>query len=250
MMSAPEWLKLTCRAFWVALLVSSSLCLARVEAQTPRRWIVGVDRSASREPQQMADMRQFLQQLGEMLSYGDRVVLVQMFTSDQGLIREVRDSTLPLRNTAPTAQEARRLDAVRRSLKMRFAVSYTDTVGQKLITSTDILGFLRRASAYARSGTRMPTTIVLLSDMLHSTRDLNMEMNGGVKGAAWVERQRTMGLIPDLQGVCIAAVGAGDSRPRDRSVRAFWTAYFKAAGARFDDRNYRPFMAPSDVDCA
>jgi len=198
----------------------------------------------------MTDMRKFVQEIGERLTFGDHIVLVQMFQSSTDLVRQVRDSINPLKNSPyATAREARQLDALKRTVRLRFAVSYTDTVGQKLITSTDILGFLRRASDYARSGTRIPTTVVLLSDMLHSTTDLDMERRGGIKDATWIERQRSMGLIPDLGGVCIVAVGGEVTTPRGVSVQRFWTAYFQAAGAEFSVQNYRQFMAPSDITC-
>jgi len=230
--------------------VASALALNKAEAQGPKRWIVGVDRSASRTTQQMTDMRKFVQEIGDQLTFGDHIVLIQMFQSNTDLVRQVRDSTTPLRNPPnATARETRQLDALRRTVRMRFAVSYTDTVGQKLITSTDILGFLRRASDYARSGTRIPTTVVLLSDMLHSTTDLDMERRGGIKDAIWIERQRTMGLIPDLRGVCVVAVGGEVTTPRGVLVQRFWTAYFQAAGAAFSVQNYRQFMVPSDVTC-
>jgi len=230
--------------------LASVLLLENAEAQGPRRWIVGVDRSASRTTQQMTDMRKFVQEIGERLTFGDHIVLVQMFQSNTDLVRQVRDSTPPLKNPPTvTARETRQLDALRRTVRMRFAVSYTDTVGQQLITSTDILGFLRRASDYARSGTRIPSVVVLLSDMLHSTPDLDMERRGGIKDAAWIERQRSSGLIPDLRGVCIVAVGAEVTTPRGVSAQRFWTAYFKAAGAAFSTQNYRQFMAPADISC-
>ncbi len=233
------------------LVAASVVLLTSAGAQGARRWIVGVDRSASRTAQQMADMRQFIQGLGERLTFGDHIALVQMFQANTDLVRQVRDSTLPLRNpSTPTARERRQLESLQRTVRQRLAVSYTDTTGQKQVTSTDILGFLRRASDYARSGSRIPTTVVLLSDMLHSTSDLDMERRGGVKDAAWIEQQRKMGLIPDLRGICIAAVGGETSTPRGVSVQKFWIGYFRAAGAQFRVENYRQFMVASDISCS
>jgi len=91
---------------------------------------------------------------------------------------------------------------------------------------------------------------VVLSDMLHSTPDLDMQRRGGVKDAAWIEQQRKLGLIPDLRGVCIAAIGAEIVTPRGVAVQKFWTAYFTAAGAQFRAENYRRFMVPSDITCS
>ncbi len=227
------------------------LWLPTLEAQRATRWIVGVDRSASRTAQQMADMRQFIQELGLRLSFGDHIALVQMFQANSDLVRQVRDSTLPLKYPpTATARETRQLESLQRTVRQRLSVSYTDTTGMKQVTSTDILGFLRRASDYARSGSRIPTTVVVLSDMLHSTPELDMERRGGVKNADWIEQQRRLGLIPDLRGVCIAAIGGEIATPRGVAVQKFWTAYFTAAGAQFRAENYRRFMVPSDITCS
>jgi hypothetical protein len=68
-----------------------------------------------------------------------------------------------------------------------------------------------------------------------------------VPDAAWIERQRELGTLPDLTGACILVVGADATTPHGVRVREFWRAYLMAAGARLPDRNWR-LIAPSDPD--
>jgi hypothetical protein len=92
--------------------------------------------------------------------------------------------------------------------------------------------------------------LVLLSDMLQSTDEVNMERAGGVPSDEWIEQRKVEGRLPDLANVCVFVVGAEVASRQGAKVRGFWQKYFEAAGARFPGANYRNMVADvSEVHC-
>jgi hypothetical protein len=235
----------------VLFVAVAAVCGAQqpVESHRPTRWIVGVDRSASRTTQQMREMQQFATALTDLIGHGDEFTIIETFRARSDSVRQWRGSLKPLR-VPPTVlpSERRSLQSFRGTARY-FALKLTDTTGHKAITSTDIIGLLRRVAEYARSGDPKRTVVVLLSDMRQSTPDLDMDRPGQIPNQAWVDKQRASGLIPEVAGACIVAVGAPIASPRDLAVRRFWTSYFGAARARFDEAQYRTFMTPGDIKC-
>lgn len=47
------------------------------------------------------------------------------------------------------------------------------------------------------------------------------------------------GVLPRLEGACVAVIGADATTPNGIAVREFWQQYFEAAGASLDEDNYR-----------
>lgn len=233
------------------LLITLALLLSgrAVLAQAPVHYIVGVDRSASRSAQQMKDMQVFARALAARLNYGDAISMVQIFQARSDQVIEFRD-TIPLLRVPgqPVRREVLTLNALRDAYG-RQARRLTDTVGMRVVTTTDILGFLRRASSYARSGDGRRVVVVVLSDMLQSVPGLDFERAGEVPGTSWIETQRRDGLLPNLTGVCVAAVGVEEGTARSVRVRDFWMRYAKESGAILKAGNYRLFMTPQDIDC-
>jgi len=84
------------------------------------RYPVGEDRSASRTPQQMKDLRVFLGHLTGALDFGDELSLVEVRQHDSDAIREFRDSL-------PRAEVPQR--PTRRELGMREALRQTFRTG-------------------------------------------------------------------------------------------------------------------------
>lgn len=121
--------------------------------------------------------------------------------------------------------------------------------GQPVMT-TDLLAMLQRAADYAHGAGGRRTTLLLVSDMLNATAELNMERAGGVPDPAWIAQRQADGRVPDLRGVCVVVAGADVSSARGVAVRDFWRAYFEAAGADFDADRYRTLIAdPGAVGC-
>lgn len=108
---------------------------------------------------------------------------------------------------------------------------------------TCLFGALRLASqVFQENGRR--NVLVIFSDMRQDTGALDLESTDLVSGGAMsaVEKQK---LLPDLHGVEVYALGvdaAGKTKAYWESLRAFWTAYFKKAGA--DLREYTVFRDP------
>lgn len=244
-----------CRASRAALLAAVCTCpplhaQAPVAPRSPTRYLVGVDRSASRTPQQMKDMRVFLEHLTGALDFGDELSVVEVLQHGSDAIREFRDS-LPRAHAPqrPTRRELGMRDALRQTFRFG-TLRYTDTTGMAGIRSTDIVGFLWRAAEYAQSGTQRRTVVIVLSDMVNSTPVLNFERANGVPDSLWVARRAGGGLLPNLRGVCVAAAGAALGTPKAVRLQAFWRQYFRASGATFPEANYRSVIVPTDVRCS
>jgi hypothetical protein len=117
-------------------------------------------------------------------------------------------------------------------------------------TSTDLLAMLQRTADYAHGARGRRTTLLLVSDMLNATPELNMERAGGIPDARWVAQRKSEGRLPDLSGVCVVVAGADVASKRGAAARDFWRAYFTAAGARFQTQRYRTMIADAgEVVC-
>lgn len=218
-------------------------------AQRPVHYIVGIDRSASRTPQQMKDMQNFVSGLVKGLSYGDALSMVQVFRARSDEVVEFRDSIPALSVPGrPVRREELTLNALRDSFG-RQARRLTDTVGMKSVTTTDIVGFLRRASGYAQASSNRRVVIVVLSDMLQSVPGMDFERINSIPTDTWIAGQMRDGLLPRLSGACVVAVGAEEGTPRAVRVRDFWAGYTKAAGATLKPENYRTYMESADIHC-
>ena len=99
---------------------------------------------------------------------------------------------------------------------------------------TDLLGALIVASQLFHSQTGRTNMLVILSDMRHDTRSLNLARFPQVPAGATLRRIQAAHLVADLKGVEVYALGvdgAGKTVAYWDSLRNFWTAYFREAGA-------------------
>jgi hypothetical protein len=80
--------------------------------------------------------------------------------------------------------------------------------------------------------------------MLQSTPGLRFESVAGIPGNEWIARQKQEGLVPQLDGVCVAVIGADASTPHGVRLRQFWTDYFEAAGVTISPAGYRYDVTP------
>ena len=111
-----------------------------------------------------------------------------------------------------------------------------------------MLTTLYRAADYAKAANGRRTTLLLLSDMLNATRELNMERAGGVPDSAWIAARVGEGRVPDLRGVCVVVVGADVRTGTGVAVRRFWEGYLRAAGAEVAE--YRNMVSDAgEVGC-
>jgi len=97
---------------------------------------------------------------------------------------------------------------------------------------TDIFGALTRAAVECE-GVGVRCQVVILSDMRQVGRGVDLERSGVIP-VRLMEEVRRRGLVPQLRGVSVWALGVhtvGFDERQWQTVRAFWTDYFRIAGA-------------------
>jgi len=225
-------------------------------ADAPRlpahQYVIGVDISGSRTPTQLQEAGRLINGMIGRMQNGDRLVLVETYRANNDAARQFDDSIPPARRPdKPTGSDRKKVAYFQNSARI-IAQGFVDPKRSKTIMSTDLLMTLQRAADYARSGGGRSTTLLLLSDMLNSTPELNMERAGGIPDSAWIAKLQVQGRMPDLRGVCVFAVGGDVRTSRGAAARRFWKAYLAAAGATYsDERNYRNMVADAaEVGCA
>jgi hypothetical protein len=106
--------------------------------------------------------------------------------------------------------------------------------------STDILGVLALAEQVFRESSEGRHLLIILSDMRHHTRALDLESGNLVR--SFSARNNTALAPARLQNVEVYALGvdsAGKSQEYWESLKAFWIEYFRNAGATL--RSYSVF---------
>jgi hypothetical protein len=193
-----------------------------------------------------------LQGLIQRMDYGDRLVLVETYRTGIDSAGQWQDSIpypkFPNKVTGHDKENLERFKIV----AAQIASTFFDPRKSKEIKSTDLFHTLTRAADYATAANGRKTTVVLLSDMLQSTTEVNMERARGIPADSWTDDLRAEGRLPKLEGVCVFVVGA-DPRSTDKGarVRHFWEHYFRAANAVYQPENYRNMVAdPAEIRCS
>ena len=247
-----------CSSIGGALAIVVALGCSDVKASDPaesprpaRQVMVVIDISGSRSASELAEGRELLDRVLASLSYRDRVVLLEMHEDGRGLGERWAD-TMPAarRPSKPTAADREALENAVQAARAVAPVFFDSTrLGQ--VQTTDVVATLQTVAEYQRdAGGRVPV-IVLLSDMLHSTRGLEMSRPGSVPDASWITQRERQKTIPRLDDACVIVVGADFTTPHGVQVRDFWMRYFEAAGASLPERNYRRTITPgAPLECA
>lgn len=114
-------------------------------------------------------------------------------------------------------------------------------VGLKPIArGSDVIGALSRATIEFEEAPGAKRRLLILSDMRQVGLGLNFEKPIGDPKQI-LERLKREGMLPELRGVEVSALGVdtrGIEESHWRRVRTFWTEFFKAAGA--DLKAYNP----------
>jgi hypothetical protein len=239
-------------ALAAALLTLAASACREAEADPPAagtQYIVGIDISGSRTPTQLEEAKELLTDVVGRMRNGDRLVLVETYQTGTDAARQWDGAIAPPRRSGKlTAGERKKAERFRSSATM-IARTFFDTTRSKQIASTDLFTTIQRAADYAKAGNGRPTTLLLLSDMLHSSGPVDMERS--IPDSAWIARRRAEGRLPDLRGVCVFAVGGDVGSARGARARAFWRAYFTAAGARYTDEHYRNMISDAaEIRCS
>lgn len=218
------------------------------QAESPREFVVLLDRSGSVTETEVLDHKRLLSDLVGRLSFGDRLVLLVAHANG------VRDGTAPVvaemppaRNPLhPLSKEQLALQVGKQMAKQSVEAAFSVAD----VPATDLLASIHTAADQFYSDRGAKRAIVLMSDMLQCASGVCFERPGTVPTEAWVAQQQKAGTIPDLAGVCVVAIGPDPSTAHGVMVRDFWEVYFEAAGAEFRPELYRHSIPDaSAVNC-
>jgi hypothetical protein len=202
------------------------------------QYVVGIDISGSRTPKQLEDAENVLTALVGRMQFGDRLVLIETYQTNNDSAAQWESTAPEPRHQQPTGGDRKRLEQFR-TVTAALIPTFFDPKRAVSVKSTDIMATLFRGAEYAKARPGEPTMVLLLSDMLNSTRELNMEKRGGIPDSRWIAGRKAEGRLPDLRGTCVFVVGADLASARGAAARRFWGEYFRAAGAAFDVSDYR-----------
>jgi hypothetical protein len=244
---------MTSRCIACCLLVVAASCGSEANAVTASargtQFIVGIDISGSRTPMDLRESRTLLETLvAEKMSYGDKIVFVEMYGATEP--QQFRDSIRALHGATPTPREKRELEDFR-ARTLSILPMFFDSTRKQQVMATDVFGTLFRAADYSRAPGHDKTVLLLLSDMIQATGDVNMEKPEGIPGPEWVETLAGEQRLPDLSGTCVIVSGAEIKTARGAKLRKFWTGYFEKVGAKLRPDHYRGMIADaSQISCS
>jgi hypothetical protein len=214
------------------------------------QYIVGIDISGSRTRSQLLEEQTVVDGLIARMQFGDRIVLVETYRTGLDSAGQWQDS-IPLPRIAGkvTGRDRRNLERFRVTAP-QVASTFFDPSRSKQVMSTDLFHTLARAADYAKAANKRTTIVILLSDMLQATAEVNMERANGIPPDTWTDDLKAQGRLPDLKNVCVYVVGADPTSQRGARVRSFWKHYFESTGATFPLGNYRNMVAdPAQIRC-
>jgi len=215
----------------------------------PRQVIFVYDRSTSITADEL-DMYQRLtaQKLNE-LTHGDRVAAVEL------LQLSLAESPMRWAQGVPEREFQNRVmqrDSVSRARFLQDARDYlrrfTDPAGRDNFLGTDILSTLFDVAEEIRAYPGHRSTVILFSDMLQATDEMNMEGLIRMPPANWIQNRASQGRLPDFGGACFVVVGARTDTQAGQVVKDFWQEYFEATNGVINEQNYsyRPVRVPEN----
>lgn len=218
-------------------------------AATNNVYLILIDRSESVNKPEMRhlysrNLRTVLQSVG----HGDVLVLGWITDRSAGELQLPVNESFPAfcpetDNPLLVAPFRAKADS---GLKGRLSV-ISDSVAQLLASSqrpvmhTAIVESLELAQRVFASYDAGRKVLVLMSDMEEDSEKLNFakERLGGARNDSILRQLHNASRMPDLRGVRVYVLGATTgSRPRDRGIRDFWTAFFKSSGADLRPADY------------
>jgi len=205
----------------------------------PEQLILLYDRSSSIQDHELQHYRELTNSVVGELRHQDRLVAMELLQLSLAEAPRRWAQDVPAREFQDRAMSRDSIALARFVTDVRdYLASFTDTADREELLGTDILSTLQNVGDEVRSYPGYRTVLVILSDMLHATRELNMEGLQRMPGPEWVERAASEGRLPELSGVCVLVAGARVDTPEAQRVKAFWMDYFQATGATLLDRNY------------
>ena len=214
----------------------------------PNLTTVLIDRSGSRTPQEIAGDRQLLADIIGAMGFGERIVVLQVHHSGRSddARRWASEMPTPADPAASTPVDRQSLNRTRSAA----ALAATELFDSVRPNRTDLFATLFDVSDVIRGSPPSRPRIIVLSDMLQSTPEMNMENGGIATMDAWLRERKEQGLLPDLERACVVVIGGDRSTERGARVFRFWREYFSAAGAELKPGNYRyTAMGASGLRC-
>ncbi|HEU4993765.1 MAG TPA: hypothetical protein VFT29_03065 [Gemmatimonadaceae bacterium] len=239
-----------------AFMVSLAGCAADSQAASKQglrpgtHWIVAADLSASRQPTQLQEGQDFVKGLTRVVRNGDAVTLFRVYErgfADTNFIwtSEISAARDP---DKPRPSDSLALIDFADELTAEVTVLFNPSKAGKL-QGTDLFTTLHRAAELAAADPRRRHVLIIVSDMLQSTRDVDMERN--LPDTTWIRRAANDRILPNLSGVCAVVIGADVATARGKHVQAFWEQYFRLAGGDLRGSNYRNFApSPEGMSCS
>ncbi len=217
------------------LVVSISAWVQRAHAAEPLNLVVAVDLSGSVGHASGLDHKTELQRdvaaVGKLLvsiPAGSRVTVIGI--TDRSFAEPYVLLSAHLDGNEGYFQE--RIKAAREQLLAAWQKRSAKFVEN--FSQTDLFGSLVMASQVFESRDGRRNVLVILSDMRHETRSLNLARLPVVPVKATLARVAGDNLVADLKGIDVYVLGvdaAGKSVGYWNSLRDFWLAYFDKAGA-------------------
>ena len=217
-------------------------------SRTPTQYVVVVDLSTSLTPTERASHTSLLHSLVATLDFGDQLVLVKAHAA--GVKNDTSAPTIVTmptpRGSNPRQREKHALELQRQTADLKV----TSLFEQPTTNGSDLLATMHTAAERARQNEGKRPVLLVLSDMLQCAGGLCMERPEGLPDSGWTASQKQQGLVPSLDSVCVAVVGADASTAHGVKVREFWQSYFQVAGARFTPERYvHSASTPSVLRC-
>jgi hypothetical protein len=207
-----------------------------------------VDRSTSRTPAEIEQDRQLVQSIIDTLDFGDRILIQEVHHAGRAddAPRWWTDMPASSKSAGATPVDSQSLRRARQAA----ALAAKEILENGRPNRTDLMSNLFDVADLVRPGQFQRWRIILLSDMLQSTTDIDMEKRGGIPSSDWIAERQQRGLLPRLNGGCIVVVGADRSKPPGDSVFTFWQEYFRASGTDLLAANYRyTVFSGKELEC-
>lgn len=206
------------------------------------QYTVLLDVSASRAPAMIAEGERFMDTIIDHMSYGDRLLVLQMYEQGVNEAKGDLDLSLIKPSESLTLDEKEELKTARNVLKEPVHLFFR-RAQTRPVMHTDILTTLSIASEEIADGKR--NELIVLSDMLQSSKEFDFEHLKRMPPPDWITEHKRQGLVRPLHGACVIAVGADPSTREGVAIREFWQKYFDASDASLSMKNYRT-TPPSD----
>jgi hypothetical protein len=208
-----------------------------------RLYVVLLDASASRPKPMILQGRQFVHVLVDQMTYGDRLVVLEMYEEGVNEQKSVLDMPISKSDEVTSLEEKERLEGARKGVKDAIDLFFQSSL-KRPILHTDIITTLSIASEKLSPETH--NCLVLLSDMLQSSNEFEFEHLRRMPSSLWISEAKKQGLIRPLYGSSVVVVGADPSTHEGVVVREFWRQYFAASNASLRLQNYRT-TSPSEA---